>query len=75
MVDIVNESKAPSDLQSDHTWEYWLTQLKGFDFVLMEPVCSTFSPARRHALTNYDAGPRLLRSNQNLLALNRLNLR
>ena len=62
MVDIINQSDDPCDLSSDHAWEHWLRRLKEFDFVLLEPVCASFSPARRHSLTSADSGPRPLRN-------------
>ena len=62
MVDTCNSSAVPMNLSSDHTWEYWLQRLHEFHFVLMEPVCSSFSPARRHVLSHRDNGPRVLRN-------------
>ena len=52
MVDIVNPSRVPMNLNSDHPWEYWRQRLQEFHFVLMEPVCGSFSPARRHVLSH-----------------------
>ena len=69
MIDTLVDSSHPTDLSADHTWEYWLQNLRRYQFVLMEPVCSSFSPARRHALSSQDKGPRPLRSRDEVYGL------
>jgi len=62
MVDTLNDTQDWNDLSADQSWEHWLSLLHTFEFLIMEPVCSSFSPARRNALSQYDSGPRPLRS-------------
>jgi len=62
MVDLAIADTCHMDLSADQTWEHWLSRIREFNFILMEPVCSTFSPARRHKLSSCDTGPRQLRS-------------
>ena len=58
----LTQKRTQNDLCAVHTWELWLQNISSFDVILMEPVCSSFSPARRHALSARDSGPRPLRS-------------
>lgn len=57
MVDLENRHLKHMDLSADQTWEHWLSELHTFHFVVLEPVCGSFSPARRHSLSSYDHGP------------------
>ena len=52
MVDLENRHLKHMDLSADQTWEHWLSELHNFHFVVLEPVCGSFSPARRHTLSS-----------------------